>query len=190
MIANAAPAADWRAPLATLAALLVRRSVPRGLGKGALVAVAAALVLALGGVTMAALGMAAGGLALAGSAAFAARVSAAFAVISARLRRQADAGRSAVMVDRAFDALAAVSLWFALAPWPDWSPLAVCGPLVIGLTRLVTRNTGTMLAAVASDRASHLLILALAAMFGGLPEVTALGATALTAALLLHKPPI
>jgi len=47
-----------------------------------------------------------------------------------------------------------------------------------------------MLAAVASDRASHLLILALAAMFGGLPEVTALGATALTAALLLHKPPI
>lgn len=190
LIAMAAPESDWRAPMSTLAAALVRQIVPRGLGRGALVAAALGLVLALGGVILAALGMAAGGLGLAGAAAFAARVSTAYAMMTARLRRQADPGRYAAALDRAFDVLAALTLWFALAPWPDWTPLAVCGPLAIGLSRLAARPTGPPVAAITSDRASHLLLLALAAALGILPEAIAVSAAALTAALLMRKPPI
>lgn len=188
LIANAAPKAEWRAPLATLAAVLVRRIVPRGLGKGALVSASIALLLALAGVIGAALGMAVGGLAVAGAAAFAGRVSAVYATMTARLRRQAGPGRYAAALGHTLDVLAALALWFALAPWPDWSPLAVCGPLVIGLLRLAAREVGTGLAAIASDRASQLLLLALAAGLGVLPEAAALFAAALTTALLLRTP--
>jgi hypothetical protein len=187
LINAAVPAPDWRAPIASLAAVLVRRLAPRGLGQGALIAAATAALMLLGGIFAAASGGAAGGVALAAAGGFAARVSGAYAALAARLRRRADDSRTGAALGLTVDAFAALTLWFALAPWPDLTPLAVCGPIVIGLARLVSRDAETTLAAIASDRASLLLLLALAAWLGFLPETAALTALALLAALLLRR---
>lgn len=189
LISAAVPASDWRSPMAALAAVLVRSLAPRGLEQGALIGAGAAVVLLLGAIVMAAFGMAAGGLALAATGAFAARVSAGFAALATRLRRQTDNGRYGATLSTTVDVFAALTVWFALSPWPVWTPLAVCGPVVFGLARLAAREGGVALAAVASDRASHLLLFALAASFAVLPDVTALSMLVLMAALLLRKTP-
>lgn len=190
MIAAAAPKADGRAPMAALATTLVRRIVPRGLDRGAMIAAALALCLALGGVSTAAFGLASVGLGLAGIAAFAARISADFALVSARLRRRAEPERFGSAIDAVNDGLAALTIWFALSPWSQWMPLAICGPLIIGLLRLAARQAAGVWARMAADRSSHLLVLALAAALGILPETSAVIAAIVTAVLLLRKPPV
>lgn len=190
LIAAAATPADWRAPLAALATRLVRALAPRGLAQGGLIAGGLALALLLGAVMVAAFGPPAVGLALAGLGAFAARVSIAYGALSARLRREGDAGRGGAALDVAVDGLAALTLWFALAPWPEWEPLAVLGPLAIGLARLGGRAGGAALGALASDRASLLLALSLAATIGFFPETLACLALGLLTALLLRAEPV
>ncbi|WP_073974829.1 hypothetical protein [Erythrobacter donghaensis] len=187
LIAAAAPPADWRAPGTALAAAAVRSLVPRGLGKGPLVAGGAALVLLLTGVMAAAFGFAASGLALAGLGALAAQVSHGFAAIGARLNREAAEGRAGSVLAGACDVHAAATLWFGLAPFPAWEPLAALGPVAYTLARLAARKGDSALATVASDRASLLLALALAAAFGLLPEALACLALGLCAALLLRR---
>ncbi len=186
LIARAAPPADWRAPAAALAAMLVRAVVPRGLAEGGLVAGAMALVLLLGAVLLAAFGPATGALAIAGIGAFAAQVSAMFTALAGRLQREEGASRSAVWLGQAVDGLASVTLWFAISPWPSWQPLAIVGPIVIGLARLVARAPRGSLAKAASDRASLLLLLAGAALAGFLPLILSCLALGLLAALLLR----
>lgn len=186
LIARAASGADWRTPLAALAAVLVRRFVPLGLTQGARIAAGVGLVLMLGGMVAAALGPAVGGLTLAAAGAFSGDLSRIYAALRLQLWQQSDAGRGAAAIDMGVDALAALTLWFALSPASGWTPLAVCGPLVIGLARLAARERCRALAAIASDRASLLLVLALAAGFGILPEAVAVLALALAAALLLR----
>lgn len=186
LIADAAAPADWRAPMTALATRLVRALAPRGLEQGGLAAGGLALILLLGGVMAAAFGLAAAGLALGGLGAFAARVSLGYSALSARLRREDAQRRSAAALAGTVDFLAALTLWFALSPWPEWQPLAVLGPLVIGLVRLAARGSDGVLAALASDRANLLLVLALSAAFGFLPELLACLALGLLAALMLR----
>jgi len=187
LIERAAPRGDWRAPLTALALRLVRGFAPRGLAQGAQVSAGLALVALLGGVIAAALGAASGALALAAAGAFAARVSGAYATLAARLARQAASRAPYRALGLAVDALAALILWFALAPWPQWAPLAVCGPLTIGLARLTAHDgSADALVAFADDRASLMLLLALASAFGLLPGAVAVLAMALLAALLLR----
>lgn len=186
LITEAAPRGDWRAPLTALARALVRGLAPRGLAQGALVGAGVGVSALLGGVLAAALGEASGGLVLAAVGAFAARVAAAYAALAAQLQRRADTGARHSALGLAVDGLAALTLWFALAPWPEWLPLAVCGPLTLGLARLVARGAEDPLAVLADDRASLLLLFALAAGFGLLPEAAALLALSLIAALLLR----
>lgn len=187
LIARAGAGADWRAPMTTLAAMLVRRLAPRGLAKGAQVGAGVALViLATAGVT-AALGAAAGGLALAAIGTFAAGISVAYARLAQQLLRRSGAGVSTAMLSRAVDGLTATILLFALAPLPQWTPLAVCGPIAIGLARLAARRSGSA-APIWSDRASQLAVLALTAIFDVLPEAVALMAAISLGALLLRKP--
>lgn len=188
LIAKAAPETDWRAPMDALAGVLVRHLAPRGLERGPLLSAAAALVLLLAGVTIAAMGGAAGGLAVAAAGTFAARISTGYAALRGKILRGAALRRGNAVLDWVFDASAALTVWFALAPWPDWEPLAVCGPLAIGLARLATRERSPVLAMIAADRVTHLLVLALAAMFGVLPEAVALMVQALLAALLRRGP--
>jgi len=188
LIAAAAPPADWRAPGTALAAAAVRAMVPRGLEQGPVIAGGAGLVLLLGAVMGAAFGFSAAGLALAGAGLFAAQFSQAFAALAARLRREGEAQGTAPGKALAVtcDLLAGITLWFALAPFPEWQPLAALGPLAYALARLVARGEDSALAAAASDRAALLLVLALPAAFGLLPHALACLALGLCAALLLR----
>lgn len=188
LIAQAAPEADWRAPAQTLAAVVVRRLAPRGLEQGPLIGAAAALVLLFAGLVTAANGAAAVGLAIAAIGAFAAQISIYYAALRGKIFRRKALGPGYAMLDKLVDGTAALTAWFALAPWPDWQPLAVCGPLAIGLARLAARERRTGLTKIAADRGSHLLVLALAASFGVLPETVALMVLAVLAALLLRGP--
>ena len=192
MIARAAPRPDWRAPLAGLAALVVRTLAPRGLAQGATLASGIALVVLLAGVMTSAFGPAATGLALAGLGAFAGQVAAGQSALVAGLQPRG-AGRRlrrTPALALAVDALAALCLWFALAPWPQWQPLAVLGPMVIGLARLAARGEDSALAMAAGDRAALLLALAVAAALGVLSETLGCLALGVLAALLLRKPPM
>lgn len=187
LIAAAAPPADWRAPGAALASAAVRALVPSGLEQGPVIAGSAALVLLLCGVMAAAFGFAASGLALAGLGVLAVQVSHTFAALAARLRREAGEGRAGNVLAGAGDLLAAATLWFALAPFPEWEPLAALGPVAYALTRLAARARADAWAVAISDRASLLLSFALAAAFGLLPHALACLALGLCAALLLRS---
>jgi hypothetical protein len=187
LIAHAAPPVDWRAPSLALASALVRRVVPRGIGQGGLIAGGASLALLMIGVMASAFGFPAAGLAAAGLGAFSGQVAEAFRSVSARLRREEPAPRAAAVLSGTVDFLAALVLWFALAPWPDREPLAVIGPVAIGLVRLLATSGGAAMAAYARDRAALLLILAVCASLGLLPEALACLALGLVAALLLRR---
>jgi hypothetical protein len=187
LIARAAPPADWRAPGEALAAVAVRALAPQRLVQGTPVAAALAGVLLLGGLLATAFGAPVAGLVAAGCGAFAARVSHGLAGLAARLNSGRARTRADLLPGAAVDALAALVIWFALAPPPEWQPLAVVGPLVIGLARHVARREDSALAALAGDRAALLGVLALAAVLGLLPEVLACLALGLLAALLLHR---
>jgi len=187
LIARAAPPADWRAPSLALASALVRRAVPRGIAQGGLIAGGSSLALMLVGVMAAAFGFPALGLAAAGLGVFGSQVAGGFGAISARLRREEPAENAQAILAGTVDVLAGIVLWFALAPWPDWVPLAVLGPVVIGLARVLASSGDTGMATAARDRTSLLLLLALSAAFGFLPEALACLALGLLAALLLRR---
>jgi hypothetical protein len=186
MMARAAAPRDFRAPMIALADVLVSALVPRGLRQGPAVAGSFALGLALGGVVAAALGAAAIGLCCAAAAAFSGTIALGFAGLAQRLERRSGPIVGEAAFRTAIDTLAAATLWFALAPLPEWTALAVCGPLLIGLARLAAREEAkAALSAFWQDRASLLVVLTIAAAIGYVPEATAyLSATALGTLLL------
>lgn len=186
LIARAAAPVNRRAPAAALAGMLVRSLVPRGLSQGGLVAAAAALLLMLGAVVLAAVGPAGIALLVAGLGAFAGETALCFSVLASRLQRADPPGRGAALLGAGVDVGAGVTMWFALAPWPEWQPLAVLGPLVIGLARLASMSPRSGIAVSASDRTTLLVLLAGAAFAGVLPEALACLALGLLAALLLR----
>ena len=188
LIARAAPAADPRAPGRALAAAMVRSLMPCGLGRGAQVSGGLALLALLAGLAASAAGFAAAGLLLAALGVFGAEVASGFGRIAARLDGQTAEPRAGVMLAGMTDLAAAGTLWLALAPLPLWEPLAMLGPVVIGLARILSRRDDTMPAALAGDLAALVLFLAVAALFGLLPELLACLALGLVAALLLHGP--
>ncbi len=187
LIARAAPAADPRAPTSAMAAAAVRALVPARLGQGERVAGGVALAALSAGVLASAAGLAATGLLLAALGAFAADAARGFGRIAARLRREPAEPRYGAMLGALADLMAGGIAWLALTPPPAWQPLAVLGPVVIGLVRLLSRQGDTGLAVAASDRAGLLLLIALAAAIGILPETLACLALGLVAALLLHR---
>jgi hypothetical protein len=185
LIYHAAPPSDWRAPLSALAAGIVRKTATYGMEEGHRIAAAMALLTILSGVMIAAWGAGTGGLIFAALGAFAGQIAAGFATMDARLRQiEAKASRSSVLRG-GVDIGAAVTAWFVLSTWPDFYPLAVCGPIVIGLARLVETDRTGPVRVIASDRASLLLALALAAGLGHATLVTAMLSAVLIAALLL-----
>jgi hypothetical protein len=185
LIAAAAPAQDWRAPLSALAAGVVRIAGSRWIGEGARVSVALALAALFGGVIAAAFGLGAIGLAVAALGAFSAEISAGFLGMSARLRRSESDTSAGRALEGAVDLSAALAAWFALSPWPELAPLAICGPLTIGLARLAEREDRGALSIIASDRACLLVVLALGAAFGLAAPMIAALAVLLLGALLL-----
>lgn len=196
LIARGAAAVDWRAPLAALAELSVRNFARRGIVNGAGAAAGLALLMLIAAAVTAGLGIATGGLAFAAFGAFAGSVSASFAALTRRVLRAPDTAAPSPVLARAVDGLAAATLLLALGPPVQWgaplaplAPLAVCGPLLIGLARLAARRGGTLGGAFWSDRASLMAILALAAGFGLLAHATALIALTVLVALQLRGDP-
>lgn len=187
LVARAAPPADWRAPGMAIASALVRVLVPPGLAQGGLVAGGLGLALLLGAVLLAAFGPAAAALGMAALGAFGAQVSLGFTGIASRLKREEPETRASEVLEAVMDILISLTLWFALAPWPAWEPLAALGPVLIGLARLVALAPGSPLGRSVPDRTSLLLLLALAAMAGRLPEAISCLALGLLAALLLRR---
>lgn len=192
LIARAGSTADLRAPFSAVADMLVRHLAPRGLVQGTRVAAGIALALLLAGGGMAAMGASALGLATAAAGSLASGVAAAYAGLVSQLRREPPAERSAAMVSRIADGLASAVLLLALMPQSllteRWAPLALLGPVAIGLARLAARNSGSAGAAFWGDRTAQLAALALAAAFGLLPAATALFASAALGTLLLRAP--
>ncbi len=189
LIARAAVAGAGQGPLALLAARLVRALAPKGLAHGGVVAGSAALVLLLAGVMAAAFGPAAAGLGLAGLGAFSAQIALAYTTLASGLERRSTEGGGAALLSGTVDALAAAALWFALAPWPEWIPLAALGPVTIGLARLVAASSPSPFLWALCERGGILLALALAAFAGALSEVLACAALGLVSALLLRRRP-
>jgi hypothetical protein len=189
LIASAAPLTDWRAPFASLATLQVQQLAPRGMAQGAQIAGFVALILSLTGVGVAGLGSAPAGLGVAAAGSFAGRIALAYAALAASLRRKSGRGRGRALLTLAVDGLGAATLWFALAPWPQWQPLAICGPLLIGLARHAETSGPQPVAALASDRTNLLAVLAVAAVMGVFPVAVAALCTLLLAALLLQARP-
>lgn len=188
LIARAAPPADPRTPTNALAAAAVRALVPRWLGQGVRAAGGIALTALFAGALASAAGFGATGLLMAALGAFAAEAARGFGRIAAHLRREKGEPRFAAALAAAVDLMAGGIAWLALAPPPAWQPLAVLAPVVLGLVRLLARSGETALAVAARDRAGLLLLLALAAALGLLPEALACLALGLVAALLLHRP--
>ncbi|AUX70001.1 hypothetical protein CHX26_11345 [Porphyrobacter sp. HT-58-2] len=186
LIAAAAGPADWRVPSAALAGRLVRALAPRGLVQGGLIAGSVALALLAAAVLIAVFGAAFAALGVAALGSFAARVSLSYASLSAALRRVEARPRAGDVLKAGADLLVAANLWFALAPWPEWQPLAVLGPLTIGMARLTERSTASPVLAIASDRVCLLCALALATAANLLPEAIACLALGLLAGLLLR----
>lgn len=182
-------AIDWRAPLLASAEMLVRGLAGRGVVNDSGTAAGLALVALIAAAVAAGFGFATGALALAAVGAFAGSVSASFAALTRRVMRRPDPAAPAPGLNRAVDGLAATTLLLALAPPVQWGaplvPLAVCGPLVIGLARLAARAAGPLGGVGWSDRASLLAVLALAAGFGLLAQATALIALMGLGALLM-----
>ncbi len=187
LVARAAPPADWRAPGIAAASALVRAIVPRGLAQGGLVAGGLGLALMMGAVLVAAFGPASAALAMAAVGAFGAQVSLAFTGIASRMAREVPETRANAVLGATVDVLASITLWFALAPWSEWEPLAVLGAVLVGLARLVARAPDSPLGRSAPDRTSLLLLLAVSAMIGRLPEAISCLALGLLAALLLRR---
>jgi hypothetical protein len=173
LVTSAAPAFVWRAPMVSVAGVLVRLMAPRGLVRGAQISAVTGLALLLGGAVLAALALPTAGLLCAALGAFGVQVAQAFSRLSDRLRRRVGERPWHAGLAVATDGLAALALWFALVPWPGWEPLAMLGPLVIGQARLAERGGDHGLAAAASDRTGLLLVLALASGLGFLPETAA-----------------
>ncbi|MFN7159573.1 MAG: hypothetical protein ACK4MR_12920, partial [Erythrobacter cryptus] len=96
-------------------------------------------------------------------------------------------GRGLAALSPLGDGLAALVVWFALDPWPLETPLALIGPLLVGLARLAARSAGA-LAPLAAERAGLLALLGLAAALGQLPGAVAVLALTLLAVLLLRAP--
>ena len=189
MMARALRPRDFRTPMIALADALVAALAPRGLRHGTTVAGSLALVLALSGVVVAALGAADIGLGCAAAAAFSGTIAAGYAGLAHGLQRRSEPipGEAALRI--ALDALAALTLWFALAPLPEWTALAVCGPLLIGLARLAAREDAKVaLSGFWRDRACLLVVLTIAAAAGFVSEATGfISATALGALLLAKR---
>lgn len=188
LMARAVRQRDFRSPMIALADTLIGALAPRGLREGPVAAGGLALVSALGGVVAAAWGASAIGLGCAAVAAFSGTIALGYAGLAQRLQRRSEPipGEAAFRI--ALDALAALTMWFALAPVPQWTALAVCGPLLIGLARLAApAEAKAAFAAFWRDRASLLAVLTISAAAGFLPEATAFLAVIALGALLLAK---
>ena len=189
LITRAAGQADWLSPSAALAGLAARALAPGALATGPLLAMLGAAVLGLGSLAAAAWGWAASGLALAAGGALAAALAGALAAIKRELLGEGPLPAQMTRLGLAVDIAAAATLFLALSPAGSLAPLAILGPVMIGLARLNAQTIPLAPQAVLTDRGVLLAVLALAAAFDLLPHAAALFSLVLLGGLLLPPAP-
>ncbi|OBV12529.1 hypothetical protein [Erythrobacter dokdonensis] len=186
LIIAATGSSDWRAPATALARIAARRTPPQALEQRSLVAACCGALLLVAGAGLAGWGTPAWGMALASGGALAMT----FAGALGRLRQRLVGKRSGFVTGEragvAIDILAALAVLLALAPWPQAEPLAVLGPVTIGLARLLNRWAPSSRLGPLAERPVLLTLFALAAGFGLLAKATALVALFLLFGLLLR----
>jgi hypothetical protein len=187
LIIRAAGQADWRRPTAALAGLAARALAPAGLANGPLLAMLASALTGLGGLAAAAWGWTVPGLALAAVGALAAALAGALAALKRELLGEGPPPARIARLGLAVDASAAATALLALSPAGPVAPLAVLGPVLIGLARLTAQTMPLVPQAVLTDRGVLLALLALAAAFGLLPHAAALFSLVLLGGLLLPQ---
>lgn len=184
LITRAAGVIDWRRPSAALAGLAARSLAPRGLAEGPMLAMLGAAVFGLGGLAAAAWGWTASGLALAAAGALAAAFAGATGAIKRELLGEGPPPARLARLGLAVDTSAAATLLLALSPAGSVEPLAVLGPVAVGLARLTPPAAPL---AILTDRGLLLGLLSLAAAFALLPHAAALAALVLLCGLLLPQ---
>lgn len=189
LISHAAGDIDWLRPSQAAARLAARALGPRGLVRGPLVALLTAAVLLLGGVWASALGVPSVGLALATCGVFGAALADALGAMQRLLMGEGASPKARARIGWGADIFGAITLLLSLSPAFWGEPLAVLGPVTIGLARLVLRDHRFAPIAVLADRAVLFAALAIAAAFDLLPLATALAALLLLAEMLLRRDP-
>jgi hypothetical protein len=185
LIIRAAGVANWRSPSQALARIAARALAPQGLAKGPLVACAVAVVLHLGAIVAAVWGAATAGLALTALGALAAALAGTLGTIAGELLGKGAPTLRLARLDLAVDGAAAAVLLIALSPSGTIAPLAMLGPVLVGLARLAPEASPLALLA---DRAVLPGALAMAAAVALLPHAAALFSLLLLGGLLLRKP--
>lgn len=185
LIIRAAGAPDWHQPSQAIGRIAAHALAPQGLERGPLIAAGAAAALHLGALAAAWWGAGAAALALTGVGALAAALAGSLGRMASELLGGDGRLSRLARLDWAVDVAAAAVLLIVLSPSGAIAPLAMLGPVLVGLARLTPSDQP--LAALA-DRAVLPAALAIAAAFGLLPHVTALFALILLGGLLLRKP--
>lgn len=197
VIAAASAPVTWQAPTHALAArtagALARRGRAQGRTQGrtqgaVLAAGAIGVALLLAGAGLAAFGYPAIGLAAAAAGCAGAALAHACAQLAARIAQQENNDIAALpWLGGLVDAIAAAVMFAALAPGFAWAPLAVTGPLGIGLARLAAQASMPLgWRAFWGDRGAHLALMSAAAALRWLSEGAALYALAALAGLLVQ----
>jgi hypothetical protein len=185
LIARAAGVAEWRRPAQALARAGALVLAPEGLAKGPLVAGSGAAALHLGAIAAAVWGAGTVGLALAALGALAAALAGSLGRMAEELLGKGGSAVRLSRLDAAVDVALAAVVLIALSPSGTVAPLAMLGPVLVGLARL---TPGAAPLAVLADRAVLPGALAISAAFGLLPHATALLSLLLLGGLLLRKP--
>lgn len=185
LITRAAGAPDWRSPSQALARVAAQALAPQGMERGPLIAAGAGAVLHLGALAAAWWGAGTAALALTGLGALAAALAGSLGGMARELLGKGVSAARLNRLDMAVDVACAAVLLIALSPTGTLAPLAVLGPVLVGLARLAP-SAGPL--AVLADRAVLPVALAIAALFGLLPHATALFSLILLGGLLLRKP--
>ncbi len=185
LITRAAGMPDWRRPSLAIGRIAAQALAPQGLEKGPMIAAGAAAALHLGALGAAVWGAGTAALALTGIGAVAAALAGALGRMAGELLGRDRRFLRLAWLDMVVDVAAAAVLLIVLSPSGALAPLAMLGPVLVGLARLTP--SAAPLAALA-DRAVLPTALAIAGAFGLLPHATALFALVLLGGMLLRKP--
>jgi hypothetical protein len=185
LIIRAAGGADGRRPSQALARAGALMLAPDGLAKGPLVAASSAAALHIGAIAAAVWGAGTIALVSAAGGAVAAALAGTLGKMAEELLGRGTSAARPGRLDLAVDIAVAAVLLITLSPSGTLAPLAMLGPVLVGLARLTPPAAPLALLA---DRAVLPGVLAIASVFGLLPHAAALLALLLLGGLLLPKP--
>ncbi|QFT77978.1 hypothetical protein [Erythrobacter sp. THAF29] len=185
LVARASPGLSLVSPGQAGATALVRLLAPFGIANGPITSSAVAVALGATGALLAYQEYPAIGLALLSLAAFAGAMSRAWSDLSGAVLRQKQSGKYARLLSDVIDILALIAIIFALRDY-SLSTLSVA-LFAIGLSRAASRGAPAAIAPFWNDRAVHLAIFSVSAVYGVLSEAVAVFGLVALAQIMLDQ---